>query len=425
MRAPHRNRTIHRLRVLQLAGFYRPHIGGLERVVETFATELAGRGHHVTVATTAYPDAPVRETIGGVDVVRLEGWASRLPFVYENPARPFAPPVPDPGMMRALAHLVAECKPDVVHAHDWLAYSLLALPLNMPVLLSLHDYSLVCPKKTYLHFGRACAGPAYVKCLRCSSEQYGPPKALAITSLLRTSAALNRRLARLLPVSSAVLEASVAGSGLPRHAFEVVPAPVASDLHERAVAQPRPDFLPDREYILFVGALGPHKGLDVLLDAYEGMSTKPPLVVVGMPRPDSPTSYPAGVTVVENVAHEAVLACYLHAMLTVVPSVCPDALPQVAAEAAAVGCPVVASAVGGLTELVKDGLTGVLVPPGDREALQGAMEALAGDPERRRWNVAAGREHARSFMVGQVVDQLEQLYVDLETQHRPIGVSLR
>jgi glycosyltransferase involved in cell wall biosynthesis len=57
--------------------------------------------------------------------------------------------------------------------------------------------------------------------------------------------------------------------------------------------------------------------------------------------------------------------------------------------------PVVASAVGGLTDLVIDGETGVLVPPRDPAALRAALERLLGDPDLRRRLGAAGRERAR------------------------------
>jgi D-inositol-3-phosphate glycosyltransferase len=59
------------------------------------------------------------------------------------------------------------------------------------------------------------------------------------------------------------------------------------------------------------------------------------------------------------------------------------------------GRPVVASAVGGLRDLVVDGETGVLVPPRDPPALREALERLLGDRELRRKLGAAGRERAR------------------------------
>ena len=69
--------------------------------------------------------------------------------------------------------------------------------------------------------------------------------------------------------------------------------------------------------------------------------------------------------------------------VVVVPSTEPDPLPNAALEAAAAGCCVVAADHGGLPEIVRDGETGVLVPPGDPAALARALGALAEDPARR------------------------------------------
>ena len=71
-----------------------------------------------------------------------------------------------------------------------------------------------------------------------------------------------------------------------------------------------------------------------------------------------------------------------------VPSTAPDPLPGAAIEAAAAGCAVVASAHGGLPEIIRDGETGRLVPPGDAAALARAAAELLDDPGLAR---AAGR----------------------------------
>jgi glycosyltransferase involved in cell wall biosynthesis len=74
-----------------------------------------------------------------------------------------------------------------------------------------------------------------------------------------------------------------------------------------------------------------------------------------------------------------------------------EALPISVLEAMAAGLPVVASAVGGLAELVVDGETGLLVPPGDADALAGALERLLGDGRLRRQMGAAGRSRAEEL----------------------------
>ena len=74
-------------------------------------------------------------------------------------------------------------------------------------------------------------------------------------------------------------------------------------------------------------------------------------------------------------------------------------------EAMAYGKPVVASAVGGLLDLVVDGETGLLVPPRDTAALRRALERLLGDADRRRRLGAAGRERARERFSWEAVTQ--------------------
>jgi D-inositol-3-phosphate glycosyltransferase len=75
----------------------------------------------------------------------------------------------------------------------------------------------------------------------------------------------------------------------------------------------------------------------------------------------------------------------------------------VAAEAMAHGKPVVASAVGGLLDLVVDGETGLLVPPGDVPALRAALDRLLSDPTLRRGLGSAGRERAVRLLAWETV----------------------
>jgi glycosyltransferase involved in cell wall biosynthesis len=95
----------------------------------------------------------------------------------------------------------------------------------------------------------------------------------------------------------------------------------------------------------------------------------------------------------------------------VVPSTRPDPLPNSALEAAAAGLPLVAAAHGGLPEIVEDGVTGVLVPPGDERALALALRALADDPARaRRLGAAASRAARERFAPERMLSGLQDLY---------------
>ena len=84
---------------------------------------------------------------------------------------------------------------------------------------------------------------------------------------------------------------------------------------------------------------------------------------------------------------------------------------MVALEAMGRGRPVIASAVGGLPEIVEDGRTGLLIPAGDAEALARAIRELADDPARAAAMAAAGRARAlEEFSQERCTDRIEAIY---------------
>jgi glycosyltransferase involved in cell wall biosynthesis len=110
----------------------------------------------------------------------------------------------------------------------------------------------------------------------------------------------------------------------------------------------------------------------------------------------------------------------LHALfdLSVLPSRS-EGFPNVVLEAMAAATPVVATAVGGTRDAVVDGETGLLVPPGDSQALAVAIEQLLGDPARRTAMGKAGQARARrSYQAASVVPVLEGLYESLARNDR-------
>jgi glycosyltransferase involved in cell wall biosynthesis len=179
--------------------------------------------------------------------------------------------------------------------------------------------------------------------------------------------------------------------------------------------------LPEKEFLLYVGAYGRYKGFHVLLDAYgrlvdeRGTSGAPPLVLIGYETSEFPltsTPLPPGARVLRHWPHTAVMEAWRRCTLGIVPSIWPDPCPTVAMEAMAMAKPVIASRIGGLTDIVADGETGLLVPPNDPGALHHALADLLGDPERRRRMGGAGKQRLALFCADSVVPQIEQAYRD-------------
>jgi glycosyltransferase involved in cell wall biosynthesis len=419
------------MHILQLSDFYRPVIGGLERHVETLSRELIRLGHTVTVVTLQTGDHPAEETIDGVRVIRIRGWSGGRAALHADPARPFHPTVPDPGALAALRRVVRQERPAVVHSHSWLQYSYFPLyharrgPAHV---VTLHDYGLACPKKTLQYVtrqrvdsddepaatgsGRPCSGPRLAKCLACAPEQYGVLKGTAITTGLRASRILNGRADCYIAISRAVADGS--RQALPRRQeIVVVPTMVPDNLVALAESTPRPAFLPPEDgYLMFVGALGRHKGVDVLLEAWRRLRNRPPLVLIGTSREDTPPIDDPGVVIARDVPSAQVMASWMRASVAVIPSTWNEPLGQVAIEAMLAGRAVVASDVGGLRDVVEQGITGLMVPPGDPAALAVTLDALLEDPEKRRRMGEEGRRHARQFEAAAVTPRIVEVFTD-------------
>ncbi|MEU4242141.1 glycosyltransferase family 4 protein [Actinoplanes sp. NPDC026619] len=406
------------MRILHLANLYAPVIGGLERSIATSSEELVRRGHDVTVLTLATPGLPLEEKHHGVRVVRVRSVAtSLLPGINQDPAKPFHPTAPDPLALAGIRRELRGGRYDVVHSHDWLMYSYLPLrfgPDGLPHVHTAHDFGLACVKKTFARDGGGCStGPRLSRCLPCASGQYGRPKAVALTAALRSHR--HRGIDALTAISPSVAQALTQArlpAGLP---VRVVSSLVPDGLDEIAGNTPRPDWLPDRPYLLFVGALGPHKGVDVLFTAYRnlvgrwaGSAPPPALVCIGTSRPDTPP-IPPGVLVRHDVPHAQVMAAWHGAAAGVVPSL-NEAMGQVAVEALLARTPVIASRVGGLADMIRDGESGLHVPPGDADALLVALERVLTDDALADRLREAGYRRGLDFTAARVVPQIEEVY---------------
>jgi glycosyltransferase involved in cell wall biosynthesis len=153
-----------------------------------------------------------------------------------------------------------------------------------------------------------------------------------------------------------------------------------------------PERLPDAtRRIAYVGRLVTEKGIGTLLAAFEKQTAATALTLMG----EGPLLGPLEtwlrdsplrdrVTLMGYVPPNRLRDLLLGAALLIVPSTWQEPLGLVVLEAMACGVPVVASAVGGIPEMIQHGVTGSLVPPGDPDALAAAIDRLLGDPHRYR-----------------------------------------
>jgi glycosyltransferase involved in cell wall biosynthesis len=331
--------------------------------VAELSAALARRGHAVTVYTRRDdPDLPERvETPQGYNVVHVPAGPPKSLTEDEllQAMGPFA--------RYLAASWTTGRRPDIAHAHFWtsgIATELAARHLSLPTVLSFHGF-----------------GPG----------------------------GLRRRWESKLAMAATWVEAGctdeafeLIGMGRPRQCTSVIPCGVNVDLFTPAGSQAPRDGQPR---IVGVGKLLPHTGFDAVIRAMPGIPDAEFLIIGGSDDDDPQSESEASrlrslaehVGVAERLRlHGAATIADMPALLRSADLVActssHDPSGMVAMEAMACGIPVVASAVGALSDTVVHDVTGYLIAPDDPRALATSVNALLRDSFLRRSLGAAGRD---------------------------------
>ena len=377
-----------RLRVALLTREYPPEVYG-------------GAGVHVAYLA--------RELASLVDVtVHCQG-AERPDAVAHRPWDHLAGANPALGVMSAdLSMTAAAGSAEVVHSHTWyanLAGHLAALLYGVPHLVTVHSLEPLRPWKAE-QLGGGYALSSW--CERVAVE--------AAAAVVAVSAGMRDDVLAAYPAVSPD-RVRVIRNGIDT-------AEYAPDLATDVLDAYGVD--PGRPSVIFVGRITRQKGVPVLLRAAAALDPAAQLVLcAGQPDTaelaaeveslvaDLRTARSGVIWIPEMLPKRALIQLLSHATVFACPSLY-EPLGIVNLEAMACGTAVVASAVGGIPEVVSDGETGLLVPPGDPGALAGALNALIADPARAAALGRAGRERAvAEFGWQAVATQTAALYAEL------------
>ncbi len=333
------------------------HRGGEDSVVQAEIALLRSYGHAVETYFRSNDDVV---SMSSLTLARQTLWSNRT--------------------LRDLAQLIRRFQPDVIHAHN--TFPLISPSLywaagraGVPVVQTLHNFRLMCLNALFLREGNVCEDCKGKTAWRgvaraCYRGSRSASAALAnMLTLHRGLGTYQKKVARYIALNEFCRRKFIEG-GLPA---------------ERIVMKPNfvdfPSPLPrSREGLLFVGRLSAEKGVATLAKA---MALLPDahLRVAGDGPEAALLDGVAGLAKLGNLPGEAVRHEMSRAAALIVPSICYETFGLVVIEAFACSLPVIASRIGALADIVRDGETGLLFEPGDPRDLADKMRWALAHPE--------------------------------------------
>lgn len=382
------------MKILMVAtNFEAPVGGGGQKSLRILVDALRKEGHSVIVAALSHGEVgevdvdgipvrylPVRNLYRPIDTVRASA-ASRMAWhaadIYNLPS------------MHDFRRLCEEVQPDIVHSHviSGLSVSIwsAARAARLPIVHTLRDQYLFCPKTTMFKNGSVCAR----QCADCALLRLPHRK-------------VSRHVTGVIGCSQYILHKHLAGGFFAGVAVKDViynartPAAIGLPLSPQCSASTR-----NKVRIGYIGTLAPSKGVEILLEAFRDIDPEQAeLWLAGT----GEGAYVHGLK--EAFCQENIVFLgrvkprdfYPEVDVVAVPSIWNDTFPGVVFESLAYGRPVIGSRRGGIPEMVQHGVNGLLFDPASADELRQSIERLIFDGALRTQMAAAAVSSSETFL---------------------------
>jgi len=289
---------------------------------------------------------------------------------------------------KKLSKLIDNFKPEIAHVHNFnhqLTPSILFVlkKKNIPIVMTMHDYKLVCPSYLMLNRGRVCElckGKKFYQSFRtgCHKNSYSKSFLVMLESYLHHQILHSYRHIKYFICPSKFIMNEMQKMGLKGN-FTYIPNFINSKNEQ----------LPERQKnnkLIYWGRLSGEKGIETLIDAVKEMSAE--LEIIG----DGPLKDELERKIKAEKVNNIKLLGYLkgndlfnkirESYVAIMPSEWYENNPLSILEAFALGKPVIGSRIGGIPELVKDEETGLLFEPGNAEDLRSKIKYLLSSPDK-------------------------------------------
>jgi glycosyltransferase involved in cell wall biosynthesis len=379
------------LKILQVNNFHFPR-GGSDRYFLELTQLLRDSGHDARTFSTMHELNTLPGWFAGEPVAPTETEGARsvrevLRFFYSRESK------------RKMQDILVSFQPEIVHLHIYYGQltSSILTPIRdsgLPVVQTLHEFKLVCPTQGLFaggHFCDACQGRKYWHAVvkRCNRGSVGRSLVSMSEAYLSEASGAHTAVDRFIAVSR-YQHGQLTRLGVPTSKLSL--------LYHFGIPTTEPP-VSSGGYFLFVGRIATEKGIGVLLDACAELGHgAPPVKVVGSGLElQHWRTYAEERGLSEHVqwlgykTGTELDKLYAGCLALINPSVLNETFGLTCLESLAHGRPVIASKVGGIPEVVDDGVDGVLIEPNSSAALRIAMERLSTDRDvamamgRRGW----------------------------------------
>ena len=399
-------------RILQIVHQYPPeHVGGSELYTHQLAQGLIARGHEAAIFTRRNLPRNMRLNQAGngltleshENVPIYAAWAGEM-----SPSQRYLASLGNRSLIASFQQTLDQFQPQLIHVQH-----LMGLPLSLidvvkerqiPFLISVHDYWWVCSNANLItnYDGTQCVGPrAQVNCAHCVVARAGGGKAwAAVPAIWAIQQWRAKKLRRIVESAQAILAPSeFVRNWYLEHGMASAPLftlPLGIEAPSVSLSANSADSSkPVR--LLYLGGIAPIKGVHVIIEAMRNVNMNSASENIASRRVELQiagdlTTHPdyadhlralatANVRFLGKLSREQVWQALAQADALLVPSLSHETYCFAAREAQSVGTPLLVSEKGALTEIVRDGVNGRLLPAGDVRAWQCAIRECLDSPQ--------------------------------------------
>lgn len=373
--------------------------GGEERVVESEIAMLESHGH----------DVKLLEELSS-DIKRpIEKIKAAFGFIFSI------------STYRKIVEAIDDFNPNVVHVHNY--FPLVSPSVfyackykSVPVVHTLHNYRSICPTGLLFHEGRIDETS-----IRGNPFFWVRYKVYRNSGIATFILALSIFLHRFLGTWTTKVDRFIALTEFQKEKYILAGWPERKIVVKPNFCDNLPDDLDSNantgRYAIFVGRLSHEKGLDTILEAWTKINFPLKIVGEGPLEDELLKKGPRNVDFLGKKSQASVYKLMSDADFLIVSSKCYEAFGLVVVEAFSCGTPVIAPALGGLPELVRDGANGLLYRPGDSVDLAACIQRMVDEPElRTKMSEIARRDSLEKYSEPVNYAVLMSIYNDL-TQH--------